>query len=111
EKVKQEGADLGLAFDGDGDRVGIVSETGAFISADQLLMLLAQDVLTRHPKRSVVFTVSNSQSLFDLVEKWGGKPVMCKVGHSFVEEAMTQNKAILGGEQSGHFFMPEDYYP
>lgn len=111
ELVKKEGADLGLAFDGDGDRVGIVTEKGDFINADQLLMLLAQDVLKRHPGRSVVFTVSNSQSLFDLVEQWGGKPVMCKVGHSFVEEAMTKNNAILGGEQSGHFFMPEDYYP
>lgn len=111
EKVIAEGADIGIAFDGDGDRVGVVTEKGEFINADQLLMLLAKDVLSRHPGRSIVFTVSNSQSLFDLVEQWGGKPVMCKVGHSFVEEAMTQHNAILGGEQSGHFFMPEDYYP
>lgn len=111
DKVKEEKADLGLAFDGDGDRVGVVTEQGEFINADQLLMLLAQDVLKRHPSRAIVFTVSNSQSLFNLVEEWGGKPVMCKVGHSFVEEAMTQHNAILGGEQSGHFFMPEDYYP
>lgn len=111
EKVKEKKADLGLAFDGDGDRVGVVTEKGDFINADLLLMLLAKDVLNRHSGRSIVFTVSNSQSLFDLVQQWGGKPVMCKVGHSFVEQAMTESNAILGGEQSGHFFLPEDYYP
>ena len=109
-KVVAEGADLGLGFDGDGDRVALVTEKGKFINADHLLMLLSQDVLSRHPKGTLVFTVSNSQALFNLVESWGGKPVMCKVGHSFVEAAMSERKAILGGEQSGHFFLPEDYY-
>ncbi len=109
-KVVEEGADLGLGFDGDGDRVAIVTEKGEFVNADQLLMLLSQDVLSRHSGGTVVFTVSNSQALFNLVESSGGKPVMCKVGHSYVEAAMTENKAILGGEQSGHFFLPEDYY-
>ncbi len=109
-KVLAEKADLGLAFDGDGDRVSVVTETGEFVSADRLLMLLAQDALSRHPNRSVVFTVSNSQSLFDLVKAWGGQPVMCKVGHSFVEHAMSEHQAILGGEQSGHFFVPEGYH-
>lgn len=74
-------------------------------------MLLSQDVLSRHPDETIVFTVANSQALFNIVKSWGGKPVMCKVGHSFVEASMSEHKAILGGEQSGHFFLPEDYYP
>ncbi len=108
--VVEENADLGIAFDGDGDRCGVITEKGEFVNADKLLMLLTKDVLSRYPDRSVVFTVSNSQSLFDLVKEWGGKPVMCEVGHSYVENAMTAHDAILGGEQSGHFFLPEDYY-
>ncbi len=109
-KVTEEGADLGLGFDGDGDRVSLVTEEGVFVNADHLLMLLTQDVLSRHPGGTLVYTVSNSQALFNLAESWGGKPVMCKVGHSYVESAMSKHKAILGGEQSGHFFLPEDYY-
>lgn len=109
-KVVEESADLGLGFDGDGDRVALVTEKGDFVNSDHLLMLLSQDVLSRHPGGTLVFTVSNSQALFNLTESWGGKPVMCKVGHSFVEDAMSEHQAILGGEQSGHFFLPEDYY-
>ena len=110
QKVIDEKADLGLGFDGDGDRVAVITEAGGFITADQLLMLLTKDVLSRHPGGKLVYTVSNSQSLFELAKEWGGKPVMCKVGHSYVEDAMHKNEAILGGEQSGHFFLPEDYY-
>jgi len=109
-KVLEEKADIGIGFDGDGDRLGIITEKGKFINADKVLMLLAKDVLFRHKKHAIVFTVSNSQSLFDLVEKWGGKPIMCEVGHSYVEHSMGENNAILGGEQSGHFFLPENYY-
>ncbi|MFH0820172.1 MAG: phosphomannomutase, partial [Candidatus Peregrinibacteria bacterium] len=65
---------------------------------------------SRHSGGTVVYTVSNSQVLFDLAKQWGGKPVMCKVGHSYVEAAMHEHHAILGGEQSGHFFLPEGYY-
>jgi len=103
-------ADLGIAFDGDGDRLSIVTEKGEMVNSDHTLMLLAKDALLRHPGRAVVFTVSNSQVLFELIEKWGGKPVMCKVGHSYVEHAMTEHKAIVGGEQSGHYFLPEGYF-
>jgi len=109
--VIKEKADIGLAFDGDGDRVGIVDGKGKFINSDKLLMLLSKDVLSRYPGRTIVFTVSNSQSLFDLIKQWGGTPFMCKVGHSYVEDAMNKKEAVLGGEQSGHFFLPEDYYP
>ena len=109
-KVLAEKADLGIAFDGDGDRLCIVTEKGEMINSDHTLMLLAKDALSRNPGRAVVFTVSNSQVLFELIDQWGGKPVMCKVGHSYVEDAMTQHKAIVGGEQSGHYFLPEGYF-
>lgn len=108
--VLENNADLGIAFDGDGDRAGILTENGDFITADQLLMLLSKDVLQRYPNRHIVFTVSNSQSLFELVKEWNGIPIMCEVGHSYVEDTMNKNNAILGGEQSGHFFLTEDYY-
>lgn len=109
-KVLEIKADIGLAFDGDGDRVGLVTEKSEFVNADKTLMLLSKDALFRHPGKAIVFTVSNSQVLFNLVKEWGGKPVICKVGHSFVEDAINKNKAIIGGEQSGHFFLPENYY-
>jgi phosphomannomutase / phosphoglucomutase len=109
-RVVAEKADLGLAFDGDGDRVGLVDENGKIRTSDEILLLLARDFLTRHKGSPVVFTVSNSGVLESEIEAWGGKPVMCKVGHSFVEHAMREHHAALGGEQSGHFFCEEDYY-
>lgn len=103
--------DIGLAFDGDGDRLGLVDETGAIRSADETLLLLAKDHLSRFPGAPVVFTVSNSGILQSEIEAWGGKPVLCPVGHSFVEHAMLEHDSLLGGEQSGHFFCGEDYFP
>ncbi len=108
--VLKEKAHLGLAFDGDGDRLGIVDEQGIIRTADEILLLLARDHLTRHSGAPVIFTVSNSSILDTEIRKYGGKPVMCKVGHSFVEHAMREHGALLGGEQSGHFFCGEDYY-
>ena len=110
EKVLSEKADCGFAFDGDGDRMGLIDEKGQIVTADQTLLLLAQDHLSRHKGAPVIFTVSNSSLLETEVTKWGGKPVMCKVGHSYVEHAMREHKALLGGEQSGHFFCGEDYF-
>ena len=103
-------AHLGLAFDGDGDRLGIVDETGKIRSADEILLLLARDHMLRHPGSPVIFTVSNSSILETEILAWGAEPVMCKVGHSHVEHAMREHRAMLGGEQSGHFFCGEDYY-
>jgi phosphomannomutase / phosphoglucomutase len=110
ETVKEAKADIGLAFDGDGDRLGLVNEKGTILSSDEVLLLLAKDHLQRHKGGPVIFTVSNSGALQSEIEQWGGKPVMCKVGHSFVEHAMREHGALLGGEQSGHFFCGEDYY-
>lgn len=109
--VRGEGLDAGLAFDGDGDRLGLVDEQGVIRSADEILLLLAQDHLSRFPGAPIVFTVSNSGILSTEIKSWGGKPVLCKVGHSHVEHAMTESRSKLGGEQSGHFFCGEDYFP
>ncbi len=109
-KVQATGAAIGLAFDGDGDRLGVVDEKGVVRSADEVLLLLAQDHLSRHKGMPVVFTVSNSETLNTEIARWSGKPHMAKVGHSFVEHAMREHGALLGGEQSGHFFCGEDYF-
>ncbi len=109
-KVVDSKADAGFAFDGDGDRLGVVDEGGRIRTSDEILLLLARDHLSRHPGAPVVFTVSNSGILQTEIAKWGGKPVMCSVGHSFVEHTMRRERAKLGGEQSGHFFCGEEYF-
>ena len=110
EEVLKQGSTLGIAFDGDGDRMGVVDETGAIRSPDEVLLLLAKDMLSRRPGTAVVFTVSMSGILESEINILGGKPVLAKVGHSFVEHAMREHASLLGGEQSGHFFCAEDYY-
>lgn len=108
--VQEEEADLGFAYDGDGDRLGLVDEHATIRTADEVLLLFAHDHLTRFPGAPVIFTVSNSGILQTEIEAAGGKPVMSKVGHSFVEHAMREHGAMVGGEQSGHFFLAEDYF-
>lgn len=108
--VQEHSLDIGFAFDGDGDRLGVVDERGIIRSADEVLLVLAEDHLSRFPGAPIVFTVSNSGMLRSEIEVWGGKPIMCKVGHSFVEHAMRENDSVLGGEQSGHFFCGEEYF-
>lgn len=110
ETVLHHNADMGICFDGDGDRMTIIDEKGNFHTADVSGMLLARDLLTRHPGGKVVLTVSISESVFDDIRKSGGEAVMCAVGHSFVEQAMDEHNAILGVEQSGHTFVKENYY-
>lgn len=110
ETVKKKHADLGFGFDGDGDRLGLVDDAGSIRSSDEVLLLLAKDHLSRCAGMPVIFTVSNSGILETEIQKWSGKPVMCKVGHSYVEHAMREHEALLGGEQSGHFFCAEDYF-
>lgn len=108
--VKTAHAQIGIAFDGDGDRLGVVDENGEIRSADEILLLLAEDHLQRNPGKPVVFTVSNSSVLETVIRRLAGVPHMCKVGHSFVEHAMRELGALLGGEQSGHFFLGEEYF-
>ncbi|MDZ4768735.1 MAG: phosphomannomutase/phosphoglucomutase [Chloroflexota bacterium] len=110
DKVLEVGADIGIAFDGDADRMGAVDETGAVISADRILALLARDLLTRLPGASVVADVLTSQVFFDEVAKAGGVPIMWASGHSLVKAKMVETGALLGGEASGHIFLGEGYY-
>lgn len=107
ETVMKENADIGFALDGDGDRLGVVDEQGNILSCDQTLLFLAEDYLKRFPGKPVIFTTSMSSTLETEITKWGGKPVMCKVGHSFVEHEMQKLGSPLGGEQSGHFFLED----
>lgn len=109
-KVLSEKADFGIAFDGDGDRTGVVDNEGNHYPADLLILLLARDILGRHPDTSVVYDLKATEVLKEEVIKYGGKPVMSPTGHSFVEELMTETGALLGGELSGHIFIAENYY-
>jgi len=102
--VKETKADLGLAFDGDGDRVVAVSQQGRIVWPDQLMMLFAQSLLADNPSSRVVFDVKSSMKLPQLIRAHGGEPIMCKTGHAHVRQAVQQSKALLGGEFSGHIF-------
>jgi phosphomannomutase/phosphoglucomutase len=110
EKVVEVGADLGLAWDGDADRVGVFDDRGGRHEADLILVLLERDLLTRHPGAKIVFDVKSSQSLIDDIRKHGGVPVMWKTGHSHLKRKMRDDKILLGGEVSGHMFFGEGYY-
>ncbi len=108
-KVLQHGADLGIGFDGDVDRIGVVDETGQMIYGDELLMLFARDVLERHPNASVIGEVKCSQHLFDDIRNHGGVPIMTAVGHSLIKKKMWETGALLAGEMSGHICFADDY--
>ncbi|MCB1998318.1 MAG: phosphomannomutase/phosphoglucomutase [Burkholderiaceae bacterium] len=110
EAVKTSDAELGLAFDGDGDRLGVVTKDGKIIYPDRQLMLLAQDILTRNPGGTVIFDVKCSQRLAPAIEAAGGKPLMWKTGHSLVKAKMKEVKAPIAGEMSGHIFFGERWY-
>jgi len=109
-RVRSEKADLGIAFDGDGDRLGVVSSSGEIIPADRLLMLFAQDVVSRNPGCDVVFDVKCSRHLNDVIAGYGGRPVMWKSGHSMIKQKMVETGALLGGEFSGHIFFKERWF-
>lgn len=106
-KVKEETADVGLAFDGDADRVGIVTNHGDMIVADRLLMLLARDFLLRNPGETVLFDVKCSRNLAKIVAEYHGQPLMYKTGHSLIKSKMHKEGIKLAGEMSGHIFMQE----
>ncbi len=108
--VTSQKLNVGLAFDGDGDRVGVVDEQGVIRSNDEILLLMAKDMLSRHPGNAVVYTVTNSGLIPSEVEKMGGRAIMTRVGRSFVQQVMQREKALLGGETSGHFLFGEDYF-
>ncbi len=110
EAVIDRDADLGIAFDGDADRITVVDETGRIIWGDELTTLFARDVLKENPGATVIGEVKCSQILFDEVERLGGTAVMCKAGHSIVKSKIKETAALLAGEMSGHIFFADRYY-
>ena len=103
-------AELGLAFDGDGDRLGVVTKDGQIIFPDRQLMLFAQEVLSRHPGAPILYDVKCSRHVAEVVKAAGGEPLMGKTGHSLVKARMKETKAPLGGEMSGHVFFKDRWY-
>jgi len=102
--------EIGLAFDGDGDRLGVVTMSGKIIYPDRQLMLFAADVLKRNPGAEVIFDVKSTRNLFSWIKKHGGRPVMWKTGHSFIKQKLKETGAPLAGEMSGHVFFKDRWY-
>ncbi len=108
--LKTTDTEIGLAFDGDGDRLGIVTKDGHIINADRQLMLFAADVLSRNPGGKIIFDVKCTRNLAPWISQHGGTPVMWKTGHSFIKAKLIEEKALLAGEMSGHLFFKERWY-
>ncbi len=109
-KVKETSADLGIAFDGNADRIGVVDAEGNIIWGDLLLIIFSRDLLKRHPGGKIIGEVKCSQVLYDDIEKQGGKGIMWKAGHSLIKSKMKEEGALLAGEMSGHIFFGERYF-
>jgi phosphomannomutase / phosphoglucomutase len=110
EKLRTSDAELGLAFDGDGDRLGVVTKSGRIIYPDRQLMLFAADVLTRHPGAEIIFDVKCTRNLFPWIREHGGKPLLWKTGHSLIKAKLRETGAPLAGEMSGHLFFKDRWY-
>lgn len=109
-RVTEGSFDLGIAFDGDADRIGVVDHEGSIIWGDQLMIIFGRDLLERNPGAKIIGEVKCSQVLFDDIERHGGKPIMWKVGHSLIKGKMKEEGALLAGEMSGHLFFAERYF-
>jgi phosphomannomutase len=108
--IAQNNLDMGVAFDGDGDRIGAIDKTGEIIWGDQLLAILAEAILEELPGSKIIADIKCSQVLFDHIKKCGGDPVMWKTGHSLIKSKMVKLNAPLAGEMSGHIFFKHKYY-
>lgn len=108
--VKTSGADVGLAFDGDGDRLGVVTSRGEIIWPDRLLMLFAKALLAKKTGAKIVYDVKCTNHLASMIQQWGGEPLMWKTGHSMIKAKMLEANADIGGEMSGHFFFKDNWY-
>jgi phosphomannomutase / phosphoglucomutase len=108
--LKSGNAELGLAFDGDGDRLGVVTKDGEIIFPDRQLMLLAKDVLSRNPGAEIIYDVKSTRLLAPWIERHGGRPVIWKTGHSLIKAKLKESGALLAGEMSGHTFFKERWY-
>lgn len=109
-EVLNSGADIGIAFDGDGDRIGVVDETGRIIWGDELMVLLSRSILAKNPGATIIAEVKCSQNLFDDIAAHGGTPLMWKAGHSLIKAKMKETNAALAGEMSGHIFFADRFY-
>jgi phosphomannomutase/phosphoglucomutase len=109
-KVKETGAEVGIAYDGDGDRIGVVDPLGNIIWGDQLMILFVRDILQNHPGATIISEVKCSQILYDEIAKHGGRAIMWRAGHSLLKSKMKEEKALLGGEMSGHMFFADRYF-
>ena len=109
-KVKEQKADLGIAFDGDSDRIGVVDDNGKIVWGDQLMILFSRAILNEVPGATFIAEVKCSQTLFADIEKHGGKAIMWKVGHSLIKAKLKEENAELAGEMSGHIFFANRYY-
>ncbi len=108
--VKKKKCDLGFAFDGDGDRLGVIDDKGKIIYADKIVAFLAKDVLLRKPNSKIILDIKSSQIVFNEIKKLKGRPFFWKTGHSLIKEKMKQTKANFAGEMSGHIFFADEYY-
>lgn len=108
--VQKNHCDIGLAFDGDGDRLGVITARGEVIWPDRQMILFAGDVLNKHPGAKIIYDVKCSQTLPQAIKQAGGIPIICKTGHSFVKNAIKKENAALAGEMSGHIFFNDDWY-
>lgn len=110
-KVKETKADIGIGFDGDGDRVGIIDENGVYRESDYSIILLARDFLKRYPGETVLIDVKASLNVINDIKRHGGKPLLYKTGHSLIKKKMQSDNIKLGGELSGHLYVFENYFP
>ena len=110
QKVVEEKADMGFAYDGDGDRIGVIDNKGQIIWGDKLLIVFARDILAHHPGATIISEVKASKLLYDEIESLGGRPIMWKTGHSFIKKKIKEEKALLAGEMSGHIFFADRFF-
>jgi len=108
--VKEQNCDLGIAFDGDGDRIGIVSSSGKILFGDQILCIFAEDILKESPNASIIVDVKASQLIVDKIKSYGGQPIIWRTGHPFIKSKMAETRALLAGEMSGHIFFADKYF-
>jgi len=108
--VRREGCEIGFAFDGDGDRIGVVDHAGGILWGDQMLALFAEDLLRERPGAAIIADVKASETLFRRIAELGGQPLMWKTGHAFIKTRMAETGALLAGEMSGHIFFADRYY-
>ncbi|WP_218460220.1 phosphomannomutase/phosphoglucomutase [Rickettsia sp. TH2014] len=108
--VKEQNCNLGIAFDGDGDRIGIVSGNGKILFGDQILCIFAEDILKENPNATIIVDVKASQLIVDRIKSFGGNPIIWRTGHPFIKSKMLETKALLAGEMSGHIFFADKYF-